>query len=289
MDKDYLLHIPFYEVAIGNVSNWASNNAAVIVGPFDGPGTSNDLVAGELDADATNATVVTATGTIRKSNSGLTALSQAIDYNATANPDSLELSDNVSVCVGCTSGTASCTTPWASTVNHGDSVTAFEFASVVTPSTCTSSESRACSNGTLSGSFQYASCSVVIASDCVVPPWGTIADGGTVTAFLDATPLVSCTQETRTCSVGTLSGSYVFDTCAITSATCDTVVSGKKAASADIISIASDGGDTGICSSTGRNYSCSITTDTSAVNTITSNGVDLILSTTCGIQSGVNF
>lgn len=58
-----------------------------------------------------------------------------------------------------------CTTPWGTTVADGSSVTAYLSAS--DPSVCTS-ESRLCSAGTLSGSYQYASCTVVPAS-CTVP------------------------------------------------------------------------------------------------------------------------
>lgn len=51
-------------------------------------------------------------------------------------------------------GTASCTTPWNTTVEDQGSVTAYQNQSS-DPSTCATKETRICNNGTLSGSYQY--------------------------------------------------------------------------------------------------------------------------------------
>lgn len=54
---------------------------------------------------------------------------------------------------------ASCTPPWGGSVASGGSVTAYLESSVTSPATCTS-ETRTCSNGTLSGNYTNQSCSV---------------------------------------------------------------------------------------------------------------------------------
>lgn len=51
----------------------------------------------------------------------------------------------------------SCDLPWSGTLAHGDSVTAFQAASVTMPATC-AQETRTCSLGVLSGTYANASC-----------------------------------------------------------------------------------------------------------------------------------
>lgn len=51
-------------------------------------------------------------------------------------------------------GSCGCTAPWGATVNEGQSVTAYQASSA---HTC-ASQVRTCTNGTLSGSYAYASC-----------------------------------------------------------------------------------------------------------------------------------
>jgi hypothetical protein len=53
----------------------------------------------------------------------------------------------------------SCTTPWGATLSEGQSVTAFQAASVACQSTC-QSQTRTCSGGVLSGTYSEPSCSV---------------------------------------------------------------------------------------------------------------------------------
>jgi Tfp pilus assembly protein PilV len=288
--EDYLLHVPFYEVEVGAVTDWSSADAAVVkTGPYDGPGSSNDLINEELAALSTDTDPVIVTGSMKKSNSGLTDLNFSVDYNASTNADDETRSDTVTVCVGCSATpSGDCTAPWGATVTDTNFVVAYQASTVVSPASCVS-ETRTCSSGTLSGSYANASCSVITAQDCTAPWGATVADGSSVTAYLDATPTSSCTSESRTCSAGTLSGSYTNQSCTVTPVTCGTSVSGKTASSGDSVTITSNSGDTGTCTTTGKNYSCSITTATSASITVTSNSVNKPLSTTCGIQSGVNF
>lgn len=54
---------------------------------------------------------------------------------------------------------AACTLPWGGTLAHGSSVTAYQTASVPYGSSCIS-QSRACNNGTLSGSYTHQGCTV---------------------------------------------------------------------------------------------------------------------------------
>lgn len=52
-----------------------------------------------------------------------------------------------------------CTLPWGGTLQSGSGVTAYAAASVAYGNTC-SSQTRTCTNGTLSGSYTHASCVV---------------------------------------------------------------------------------------------------------------------------------
>jgi hypothetical protein len=88
-------------------------------------------------------------------------------------------------CTSCNSGytlsggscvvVASCTFN-GNTIPSGNSVTAYQSSSVTAPATCASvSQIRTCTNGTLSGSYTYSSCTVSIPS-------------GTISSALTATP-----------------------------------------------------------------------------------------------------
>lgn len=62
--------------------------------------------------------------------------------------------------VSCTVGSAaSCSLPWGGTIAHGQSVTAYSSSQVACGQSC-ASEARSCNNGSLSGSYSNASCSV---------------------------------------------------------------------------------------------------------------------------------
>lgn len=107
-------------------------------------------------------------------NAGTFAASVTITDSATGN----------SVTQSCGSVTvtgASCSLPWGGTIAHGASVTAYQAASVVSPASCVS-QTRTCTNGSLSGSYTNQSCTVVtpptvtsvtISSPTVVPDAST--------------------------------------------------------------------------------------------------------------------
>ncbi|MFZ1075611.1 MAG: hypothetical protein WAN50_04530 [Minisyncoccia bacterium] len=110
---------------------------------------------------------------------------------------------------------AACTLPWGGTLANGSSVTAYQASSVNSGDTC-NSQTRTCTNGTLSGSYTNQSCTVVYPS-CTLPWGGTLANGSSVTAYQSPTAIspITCSSisETRTCTNGTLSGSYTNQNC----------------------------------------------------------------------------
>jgi hypothetical protein len=103
------------------------------------------------------------------------------------------------------------------TVISGGSVTGYFTTSVPYGQTCTS-ESRVCTNGTLSGSAQYTGCSVNGPASCTFNGQ-SIADGTSVTAY--SSPSVpygsTCQPETATCSNGVLplDNGYTYTSCSV--------------------------------------------------------------------------
>jgi hypothetical protein len=99
------------------------------------------------------------------------------------------------------------------TVASGESVKAYLNSSVTYGQTC-ASENRVCTNGVLSGSYNYAECSVGTAASCLFNGQ-TIAHGVSVVAYQSSTVAYgqSCASQTRTCTNGTLTGSYAFASC----------------------------------------------------------------------------
>jgi hypothetical protein len=108
---------------------------------------------------------------------------------------------------------ASCTLPWGGTLAHGGSVTAYEASSVAYGGTC-NSQTRSCSNGTLSGSYQYQSCN----QNCTFDG-SAVSHGSSVIAYQSAVAPEGQTcgsiSESRSCSNGSLSGSYTHDSCTV--------------------------------------------------------------------------
>jgi len=102
-------------------------------------------------------------------------------------------------------------------VGHGSSVTGYQASTVPFGTSC-AAESRYCSNGSLSGSYAYASCGVT-------PPANCSQDGVTVLHGQSRTyyssrvspigTLCSSNSVSRSCNNGTLSGSsaYQYATC----------------------------------------------------------------------------
>ncbi|MDP2651687.1 MAG: CARDB domain-containing protein, partial [bacterium] len=113
---------------------------------------------------------------------------------------------------------SSCSLPWGGSINDGSSVTAYQTSSVTPPATCSSvSQTRTCNNGTLSGSYTNQSCANN--NSCSLPWGGTISSGSSVTAYqtssVDSPATCSSVSQTRTCSGGTLSGSYTNQNCSV--------------------------------------------------------------------------
>lgn len=107
-----------------------------------------------------------------------------------------------------------------SVVAHGDTVTAYEDATVPFGSSCVS-EVRTCNNWNLNGTYDYSSCVVESTdpSDCDLPRWGTISSGNTVTAYENNSVACgsTCVSESRLCADGTLEWSYTNQSCSVAS------------------------------------------------------------------------
>lgn len=288
-NEDYLLHLPFYELEVAPQTYWLSANpSSVRAAPYDGPGTSEDLIGGELKALASNTSATSVTGAIKKSNSGIVALSDAVDFNATTNPDTLTLSDSVKVCIGCsTTPSTDCTLPWGGTISTGISATAYQSATVPYGDSCVS-ETRTCTSGTLSGTYTHEACSVLPSGDCTTP-WGTtVTNGGSALAYESATVISpsTCQSETRSCTDGTLSGTFTHAACTETVNTCTTTVTGKANHNSDTITLSVDGSTSSCTVKSNKAYSCpAATTPLSAVITVTSSGSvssTVTISSICG-------
>ncbi|BBL77062.1 hypothetical protein [Methylomagnum ishizawai] len=119
---------------------------------------------------------------------------------------------------------AACDLPWGGQIADGKSVLAYR--SSLSDDCAGNSETRICSNGSLSGSFTHESCAVPKACDL---PWGgTLASGKSVDAY-SAGESADCAtaKQTRTCDNGVLSGGYTFKSCVPLS--CDLPWGGKLA------------------------------------------------------------
>lgn len=101
------------------------------------------------------------------------------------------------------------------TLAHGSSVIAFLSSSVAFGKTCVE-ESRKCLDGSLSGTFEYTSCSVGAAKSCVFNG-RTVAHGESVSAYSASSVAFggSCAVQDRICHDGVLSGSFEFASCAV--------------------------------------------------------------------------
>lgn len=104
------------------------------------------------------------------------------------------------------------------TVAHGSSVEAYSGSSADLGAECIF-EMRTCNNGVLSGSNQYASCSINLPASCLFNGQ-TIADGQSVSAYLSSSVSFGelCSVETRYCVDGALSGSNQYGSCTVNAA-----------------------------------------------------------------------
>lgn len=99
------------------------------------------------------------------------------------------------------------------TIEHGNSVLAYQSSSVGFGASCVS-ENRTCQDGTLSGQFIFSSCTTDQPASCLFDG-RTIAHGENVIAFAASSVGFneSCTSETRTCQNGQLTGQFSFGSC----------------------------------------------------------------------------
>lgn len=96
-------------------------------------------------------------------------------------------------------GCASCSLPWGGSISHGQSRTAYQNASVPCGSSC-ASQSRKCTNGSLSGSYTQQSCTV---QSCASGTWTYYANSGCGTSSdLGNTCSGSCSPIGAECTAG---------------------------------------------------------------------------------------
>ncbi|MGE3758048.1 MAG: hypothetical protein AB7H97_09835, partial [Pseudobdellovibrionaceae bacterium] len=129
-------------------------------------------------------------------------------------------------------------------VSHGQSVNAYLSPSS-SPSADCRGEARVCTNGSLSGSYAFASCSANAMTSCLFNGQ-TIANGQSVMAYLSSTASI-CAPQVRTCANGVLSGSAAYATCTIqTAASClfngQTIPSGSSVVAYRSLTTSSSGG-----------------------------------------------
>lgn len=135
----------------------------------------------------------------------------------------------------CTNGTlggtyqsAACTVSPASsctfngwTVASGASVTGYQASIVAYGQTCTP-QTLTCQNGTLSNasSYPFGSCTVQAAVASCTFNGSTVASGSSVTAYQSSSVASgsTCVSQTRSCTNGTLSGSYSNAACSVAAA-----------------------------------------------------------------------
>ena len=157
--------------------------------------------------------------TVAHGNTVTAYLSDTVAYGQTCSTQTRSCSNGT---LGGTYANSSCSVVSAAscsfngqTVAHGSNVTAYQASSVAFGNSC-SSESRSCSNGTLSGTYTNPSCSVAAAASCSFNGQ-TVVHGSDVTAYQAASVAYgsSCTSESRSCSDGSLSGSYTYGSCSV--------------------------------------------------------------------------
>ena len=151
-----------YSVALTwNAVTPVTNYPVRLKGPSDATGSSPSYPIGQ----AGDGTDVIGWGVVgdAPTSSGLTftgiTAAGSYEYWGHAWSSTNGWSTNTIKTVSCGAAATSCTLPWGGTIADGASVTAYQSASVTSPATCTS-QTRTCSNGTLSGTYTNQSCSV---------------------------------------------------------------------------------------------------------------------------------
>lgn len=161
----------------------------------------------------------------------------------------------------CAIPAVACNLPWGGTIASGASVTAYGTSSVPFGNVCTS-ETRTCTNGTLSGSYTSSSCVVDPAVSCVLPWGGALAHGASVTAYQSASVIspAVCTSESRSCTNGTLNGSYTNSSCSVTITDCTLPWGGTTTDGSTVTAYSSSYiASPGLCSSLAETRSCTAT------------------------------
>lgn len=153
----------------------------------------------------------TSSGTTSSTSSTTSSTSSSSSTGSTSSSTTSTGSSTGSTSTSSSSGGGNNCTLAGEVVMNGDSVAAYESATVPYGSTCTS-ESRHCTSGTLSGSYDYTSCTVQPGATCTFNG-STVASGASVTAYQSAMPTGACVSESRTCTNGALSGSYTTASC----------------------------------------------------------------------------
>lgn len=127
-----------------------------------------------------------------------------IQWRDNATNETIVLSKNTNLITACN-------LPWWGTIANGQSVTAYFATNNLNCAWI--SQTRTCSNATLSGSAQYQSCF----NSCYLPWGGTILHGQAVTAFASTTVPCgnSCSSQYRICIDGYLTGSYGNQNCKV--------------------------------------------------------------------------
>ena len=97
------------------------------------------------------------------------------------------------------------------TIAHGSTVTAYLSDNPGAGQSC-SSQTRTCNNGSLSGTYEYASCGD---EDPCTFNGESVPHGGSVTAyeFERVSAGGTCNSERRVCTNGSLSGSFAYNSC----------------------------------------------------------------------------
>jgi len=171
-------------------------------------------------------------------------------------------------------------------VASGASVNAFQSSSVAFGSSC-QQQTRTCSNGTLSGTFTAATCSVAAAQSCTFNGQ-SVASGATVTAFQAASVAAGsqCVSGTLTCTNGVLSNASSFP-----AASCSVAAAPQAAAAASAPTISSFAASpASITSGQSSTLTWNVSPDaTSVVISGVGNVTQANVFTTTALGRGVNF
>jgi hypothetical protein len=117
----------------------------------------------------------------------------------------------------CVNGICGCVLPWGGVLPEGQSTTAFEHDSEVSPELCAHhSQQRICQSGVLTGTYPYGDC-VQHYRDCQLQGYGALPHGKQIMGYDRPTVACgsSCAQTTFSCHDGSvLGGEIFFSTCA---------------------------------------------------------------------------